>query len=78
MKPLRVIEPEVVPQALFGLPHCLVGLQGHFLVLHRAPELLDEDVVKDPAATVVTEQDAGTPQSFGDRAVLAGANSCLT
>jgi len=58
MQPLRIIEEEVTRQTPTRFVHRFVGMKINFLVLHRPPKPLDEDVVEHPAAAVHRNPDA--------------------
>lgn len=51
----RVVEVEVAVQPLPYCRHRLVLVEVEMLVLHRAPQAFNEDVVKDPPASVHTD-----------------------
>jgi len=52
MQPLRVVENEVARQAPPRFVHRVVGMKINFLVLHRPPQRLDEDIVEHSTAAV--------------------------
>jgi len=55
VRPLGVVEREVLRQTDRQFGHVGVALQVHVLMLHVAPQALDEDVVQRPAAPVHTD-----------------------
>src|SRR5208337_4562834 len=59
---LVVVEAEVVADAGARLGHVVVGVQVDLLVLERAPEPLDEDVVQTAALAVHADGDAALAQ----------------
>ena len=61
MKPLVVVEVEVLAQALDGLGHTFVVVQIDLFVFDAAPEPLDKDVVQCSAAPIHTD---GNPSLF--------------
>jgi hypothetical protein len=63
--PVLVVKPKVRPQAPYGISDDVVLFEIHLLVFHRAPQALNEDVVKSSALSVHADrytvglQDAG-------------------
>ena len=66
MRPLVVVEPEVVAQFPAGLCGVGVGFQVHLLVLHRPPQPLHENVVGVPALPVHADLDPVFLQHMGE------------
>jgi len=52
MEPLGIAKSKIPDKAVAGIPDALVTVQIHLLILHRPPQTLDKDIVKDPSATV--------------------------
>src|SRR5437764_13917595 len=77
MRALCVVEAEVATDRGAGLGNPLVGSEIHLLILHRAPDPLDENVVTPCAFAVhangdaVPEEDAGEVGA-GELAALIG------
>ena len=46
VRAVLVVKAKVGPETAFGLEDVAVGLEVNFLVFHRTPESLDEDVVQ--------------------------------
>ena len=55
MRAVVIVEIEKATNAGASLPHNIIGVQIDFLVLERAPETLDENVVCESAFTVHTD-----------------------
>ena len=66
MGPLVIVEPEVGSQFPAGLPRAGVGFQVHLLVLHRAPQPLDEDVVRVPPLPVHADLHTAVLKDLGE------------
>lgn len=55
MRPLGVVERDVLRQSHRQLGHVGVALQVHVFMLHVAPQALDKDVVQSPTAPIHTD-----------------------
>lgn len=64
VRPVVVVELEVLPQPLACLPRGTVLMQVHFLVLHAPPQALREDVVVSPSSAVHADSDPGGTHQF--------------
>jgi hypothetical protein len=45
MRTFLVVEFEIAPQVVLGHPDALVVVQIHLLILNRAPQAFDENIV---------------------------------
>jgi len=75
VRPVGVVEREVALQAKERFVRVLVVFQVHFLVLHRAPQPLDEDVIVRAALAVHADLHARFLEPARER--LAGVLSAL-
>lgn len=66
MGPAAIVEGHIAADRGAGLADGLVSLQVDLLVLDRAPEPLDEDVVAPGASAVHADGDTGLEQHFGE------------
>lgn len=74
----RVVEREIAPEASGGRRDRVVGVQIDLLILERAPESLDEDVVPPAALAVHADADAVLQEEAGKRrAGKLGALICV-
>lgn len=59
MGSFKIVEVEVAPHPLFECGDRLIAPKVDVLVLERAPESLNEDVVEIASAAIHTDSDAG-------------------
>ena len=52
MRPISIVEVQVLPQALAGMGHALVGFEINLLVFDRLPQTLDKHVIPPTALAV--------------------------
>src|ERR1700680_2515153 len=70
VRPVVVVKPEIVPEAILRVPGRCVALRVHLLVFHRPPQPLHKYIVQRSAAPIHTDGHARGVQATRER--LAG------